>query len=277
MRFLIVFFVFTTLLAKAQFSPLPSPGASISQIIGITKISIEYSRPGVKSRNIFGGLIPYNKIWRTGANASTKIEFSNDVYLNGTFVKSGKYALLTIPTQFDWILVLSTDLNVTEQTYNKDFDVLRTSIPSFPMDFTENLTFEFSDVKEDKAFLNIFWEKIKVKIPITVNNEATLMLAIDQKNNETAGAFQQVAEYMLNKNMSLEKATEYIDKSISLKETFRNNWVKARILEKNGKNTEALSFLMKAQALGTQDEVYSFFKEGIEQNIEVLKGKLGKK
>lgn len=275
--FFCLILLISSISVEAQFSPLPSSNASVSQIVGITKINIEYSRPGVKSRKIFGGLIPFNSIWRTGANAATKIEFSNDVSINGSLLKAGKYSIVSIPTQFNWIIIFSSDLNVTEQTYNKDFDVLRISVPNLENQFTENLTFEFTDVKEDQAFLNLFWDKTLVKIPISVNNENSLISAIEIKNLETAAAFQQVAEYMLNKDMDLIKAKEYIDKSIILKETFRNHWIKGRLLEKEGNLAEALKFLMKADKLGQSDQVYSFFKPGIEQHIQLLKEKTGLK
>lgn len=258
----------------AQTTPQPSPGASFTQTVGITKISVEYSRPGVKNRTVFGGLLPYGKVWRTGANAPTTIEFSNDIIVNGMPLKADTYAIMSFPNPEEWTIVFSTNLEVTQETYNEVDDELRIKVKPFRIPFTETFTIGISDVSDDLAKLNIMWENTGVSLNLAVNNEATIITAIDQKNMEAAGSFQQAAEYLLNKNLDLSTAMDYINKSIYLHETFRNHWIKSIILRKVGKNGDALKFAVKAQQLGADDPVYPFFKEPIEKAIVELKSSL---
>lgn len=258
----------------AQVTPQPSPGASVSQTVGINKISVEYSRPGVKGRAIFGGLIPFGKVWRTGANSSTKIETSGDITVQGQVLKAGKYAILSIPAADEWTVIFSKDLGVSEQSYKEADDVLRVKATPSAVAATESFTIDFSDVKDDNALLNFSWEKTKVSLTIGVNNEAAINEAVTKKNAETAGALSSAAEYMLNKGMDVNKALTLVEQSIALKETFRNLWVKAQLLDKLGKPAEALALATKAQTLGAADPVYQFFKDGIEKGITTFKTKI---
>ncbi|MCR9066692.1 MAG: hypothetical protein NXI00_22150, partial [Cytophagales bacterium] len=123
------------------------------------------------------------------------------------------------------------------------------------------------------AMLNILWEETRVSLNLTVDNEYTIVSAIEAKNNEAAGAFQQAAEYMVNREINIEKALEYVDKSISLKQTVRNTWIKSVILRKLGDNDGALNFALKAKELGMNDPIYSFFEQAIETAIIELSGK----
>ena len=111
----------------AQITPAPSPGAAISQVVGVTKISIDYSRPSLKGREIFGKLIPFDKVYRTGANSSTKIETTGDITVQGQVLKAGKYSIMSIPNQTNWTIIFSKKLDVTEQNYSASDDVLVTS------------------------------------------------------------------------------------------------------------------------------------------------------
>jgi hypothetical protein len=270
--FLVILVLFVSIFdLTAQVAPQPSPGASFSQTLGITKITVDYSRPGVKARTIFGGLLKYGEVWRTGANATTKITFSNDVNINGEAIKAGEYALLTIPNKDKWIVIFNEDLSATQANYNKSKDVLRITAAPYKTDFTETFTIDISDVHEDIAKLNIYWEQTGISLNVSVNNEAIINAAVSARNNEAAGAFQQAAEYMVNKNMDLGMALEYIEKSINLQETFRNIWIKSVILRQMGRNSEALKMALKAQSLGTNDPVYQLYKEAIEKGILELR------
>ena len=142
---------------------------------------------------------------------------------------------------------------------------------SFKTDFTETFTIDVSDVHEYMARLNFYWEHTKISLQLTVDNESVINAAVATRNIEAAGAFQQAAEYMVNKNMDLAKALEYIEKSILLQETFRNTWIKSVILRQMGRNTDALKMALKAQNLGGNDPVYQLFKEPIEKAILELR------
>ena len=258
----------------AQLTPAPSPGASVSQVVGVTKISIDYSRPSLKGREIFGKLIPFDKVYRTGANSSTKIETTGDIMVQGQLLKAGKYAIMSIPNQTNWTVIFSKKLDVTEANYAAADDVLR--VMTRPQDIAnvESFTIDFSDVKDDAASMNISWEKTKISLAITVDNIASIENAVTAKNNDAANTFQQAADYMLQKGLDLNKALGMVDKSLALRENFRNNWIKAQILEKLGKSSDAMGFALKAQALGASDGSYQFFKDGIEKGITDMKAKL---
>lgn len=261
-------------LTFAQITPAPSPGASISQVVGVNKITIEYSRPSLKGREIFGKLIPFDKVYRTGANAATKIELTGDITVQGQPLKAGKYAIMSIPNQTNWTIIFSKKLDVTEQNYNAADDVLRVTARPQDISPVETLTFDFSDLKDDGATLNFSWEKTKVSLNIGVDNAASIENAVNQKNTDASNTFQQAADYMLQKGMDLTKALSLIDKSLALRENFRNNWIKAQILDKLGKSSDALGFALKAQSLGAGDGSYQFFKDGIEKGINEIKAKI---
>ncbi|WP_341225014.1 DUF2911 domain-containing protein [uncultured Arcticibacterium sp.] len=256
---------------QAQVTPQPSPGASFSQTLGITKISVDYSRPGVKARTIFGGLLKYGEVWRTGANAATKIKVSNDIKVNGQTLKAGEYAILSFPGQQEWKVVFNTVTTTNQNTYDKSKDALTVTVKPYKVDFTETFTIDISDVHEDMAKLNIYWEHTGVSLQLSVNNEEAIISEVTARNDEAAGAFQQAAEYMVNKNMDLGTALEYIDKSIMLSETFRNTWIKSVIQKQMGRNTDALKMALKAQNLGANDPVYQFYKEAVEESITELR------
>ncbi|PLK42898.1 DUF2911 domain-containing protein [Emticicia sp. TH156] len=258
----------------AQVAPAPSPAATVSQVVGTTKISVDYSRPALRGREIFGKLIPFDKVYRTGANAATKIETSADITVQGKMLKAGKYAIMSIPTANSWTVIFSKDLNVTEQNYSQSNDVLRVIATAQVVPAVESFTIDFSDVKDDAANLNISWEKTKVTLAIGVDNVKAMEAAIALKSNDAAAAFQQAAEYMFQKGLDLNSALSMVDKSLALKENFRNNWVKAQILDKQGKPAEALVFALKAQTLGNGDGVYPFFKDSIEKGISEIKAKI---
>ncbi|RYU95686.1 DUF2911 domain-containing protein [Emticicia agri] len=260
--------------AFAQVAPAPSPAASVSQVVGTAKISVDYSRPMLRGREIFGKLIPFDKVYRTGANAATKIETSSDITVQGKTLKAGKYAIMSIPSASNWTVIFSKDLNVSEQSYSQSNDVLRVTAPAQSVPTVESFTIDFSDVKDDAATLNISWEKTKVSLTIGVDNITAMDVALTQKSNDASNAYQQAAEYMVNKGLDLNKALTLIDKSLALRENFRNNWIKAQILDKLGRPSEALGFALKAQALGDGDGIYPFFKDGIEKGITDMKAKI---
>ncbi|MCH7826673.1 MAG: DUF2911 domain-containing protein [Bacteroidetes bacterium] len=150
-----------------------SPKAEVSQTIGLTEVSISYSRPGVKEREIWGGLVPYNKVWRTGANEATKITFSTDVKINGKELKKGVYAFFAIPTKKEWTLIFN---NVADQwgafTYNEAKDALRIETKPVSGNFSEWLYYSFTDMDVKKrgnpnsGVVSLNWGKLKV--PFTV-------------------------------------------------------------------------------------------------------------
>jgi hypothetical protein len=151
-----------------ELKPRPSPAAKVSQQVGITMVEVDYSSPAVKKRKIWGDLVAEGKLWRTGANASTKITFSKDVTIGGKPVPAGTYALLTIPTPKSWTVILNKDVSLggNMDKYKQDQDVARFTVTPKTAPARERLTFIFSDVTDDAATLDMEWEKVRISIPI---------------------------------------------------------------------------------------------------------------
>lgn len=155
-----------------------SPKASVSQAIGFTSITVEYSRPGVKGRKVWGDLVPFKELWRTGANEATKITFSTDVWAGGKKLRAGAYSFFTIPSESEWTIIFNKDADQWGPfTYNEVEDALRIKVKPVSSSFREWLSFEFSDMKiqptgkKNSAVLNLVWEKLKVPIKIEVDTK----------------------------------------------------------------------------------------------------------
>ena len=148
----------------------PSPEAKVSQQVGNTMVTVDYSSPAVKKRKIRGDLVPEGKLWRTGANASTKVTFSKDVTVGGKAVPAGTYSLLTIPTGKSWTVILNKNVGIggNVDKYKEAEDVARFTSAPKAIPARERLTFIFSDVTDDAASLDLEWEKVRVSIPIKI-------------------------------------------------------------------------------------------------------------
>jgi hypothetical protein len=170
--FIGIFAMLFSLQVNAQDQPAPSPLGKVYQRVGVTDIEVTYSRPGVKGRTIFAadGLVPFGKLWRTGANAATKISFSTDVTVGGKKVEAGDYAIFTIPDADEWIFILNTDAEQSGTgSYTEDKDAARIAVT--PEEFpgpVETMTFVFANVKDTSADLLLVWENTLVRVPIEV-------------------------------------------------------------------------------------------------------------
>ena len=155
--------------AQQQKTPPPSTKVTIKQEFGLSAIDLSYSRPNVKGRKIFGELVPFGKIWRTGANAATTIAFGADVTIGGKKVPAGKYGLLTIPEQNEWTVIISKQTDVTSaEAYKEAEDLVRVKVKAMPMDYPiETFTISPSNVKASSLDLVILWDKTMLSLPIT--------------------------------------------------------------------------------------------------------------
>jgi len=204
---------------NAQLSlPQPSPNASVTQTIGLTDITIEYATPAAKGRTIFGGLVPYNELWRTGANASTKVSFSRDVEIMGSKLPKGKYALLSIPAKDNFTVIFNKDVNASVDSYKKEEDQLRVSIPVSSCDHRERMTFMFADFTDSKGLIVMEWEKTRITIPVVVDTDVQAMENISRELGRTWRTYNAAARYHLDNKKELEKGLEYVDQSLALKE-----------------------------------------------------------
>lgn len=242
--------------------PRPSPTAKVSQMVGLTEISVDYSSPAAKGRKVFGGLVPFGQLWRTGANAATKITFSKDVTIEDKPVPAGTYALFSIPTATGWTLILNKNPNQggTEQ-YKQDLDLARFSVKAQASAMRERLTFLFSNTTDSTTSLDLEWEKVRVSLPIKAGTDA--QVAANIKGLETGAwrPWNSAARYLLESKKDLDQALGLIDRSLSLKEDWFNTWTKAQIVAAKGKPAEACPLAQKAQSLGEKSDSFFFAAE----------------
>ena len=221
--------IFTLLAFSYSFSqiktPQPSPAASMNQVVGLTEIEVEYSRPSMRGREIFGNLVPYGKIWRTGANASTKISFSDDVVINDNKVKAGKYSVFTIPNQPEWEFILYNDTSV--RGVPGDWDdknvVLSTMVEmkKLPEPISvETFTIAFDALNNNYAVMLMMWDDVYVPVTINVPTRDIVKKNIQEVMSKSpkASDYYAAAVYYMQENADLNMALEWMDKAIEMSE-----------------------------------------------------------
>ena len=235
--------------------PPPSPPQTIKQDFGISSIELSYSRPGVKGRKVFGDLVPYGAVWRTGANSATTIDFAGDVTIGTTKVPAGKYGLLTIPDKDNWTIIITKQLDVTNPAdYKQESDVVRVNIkPMTLKDKMETFTMQFANVKPSTCDLQMMWENTAVAMPISSDVETVVMKEIDEAMNKDNRPYFQSALYYLNNGKDLNQAIAWFDKAITQQPD--GYWIyhqKANALAKLGKKDEAKATAQKSIELAKE-------------------------
>ena len=255
--------------------PAPSPKARIEQRVGLTDFSVDYSSPGVKGRKIWGELVPFDKTWRTGANAATKLTASRDFTFGGKPVPAGSYALYTVPGKTTWVVALNSNLQAQgNEGFDVKQDVARVTVTPQAIKGRERLTFLFSDTSDEAVRLDIEWEKLRVSVPIQVATKAQVLTAIDKALDDSWRPHFASARYLLENGGDLTKALGYVDQSIAIKPTWWNVWVRAQILAKQNKKEDAVATGEKAMQLGVGDRVFeSFFKDEVGKTVASWKKK----
>ncbi len=253
--------------------PRPSPNAKASQFIGVTEVSVEYSSPTVKNRKIWGGVVPYDKVWRAGANAATKITFAKDVVIDGKPVAAGSYAFFVIPTATKWTLILNRDpKGAGVFGYDKANDVLRVDVKPQPIPMRERLIYTFSNFTDTQGQLDLEWEKLRGSLPIKVKTDEQVAASIKGLESGGWSPWAQAARYELEKK-NLDEGLKLVETSITIKETWFNDFVKAQLLAARGNIKEALPLAEKAKQLGEQDPPNFFLKDDVEGAIKQWKTK----
>ena len=242
--------------AAAQFQPpRPSPKASVAQTIGLTDVAVSYSRPSVKGRVIWGGLVPYDKPWRTGANEATTISFSDDVTVNGQKLAAGTYAIVTIPGKDEWTVIFNKDTKLWFETeYDAAKDVLRVKAKPETAPHMESLEISFPAVGPDSGQMAFHWEKVLVPLSIGTDTKAKAM-ALAKKEVEKASAEAwrtplRAGRWAWESKASLDEALAWTDKSIAVQENWSNLSLKAQILADQGKTKDAIAVAEKAIQVG---------------------------
>ncbi len=233
-------------------TPAPSPSQTIKQDFGLSSVELSYSRPAMKGRKIFGDLVPFGKVWRTGANNATTLTFGEEVTIGGTKVPAGKYGLLTIPDKKSWTIIISKQTDVTSPAaYKQDQDVVRVEAKTMEMNSTmESFTIQFADVKPTSCELHIMWDKTAVALPISVDVEKKVMAQIDQLMNKDNRPYFNAAMYYMENGKDLNQALSWFDKAVEMNPSaFWIHHQRANCLAKLGKKAEAKTAAEKSKEL----------------------------
>lgn len=224
----------------AQELPQPSPTSTIVQRIGLTDVEVVYSRPSAKERTIFGDLVPYNELWRTGANSCSRISFSTDVELAGNKVKAGEYGLFSVPGEENWTIVISKQTNLWGVGgYNESEDVVRFDVASENSDYDETFEISFTDLTQSGGQLSIEWADTEVNVPISVDSQTQSAINVSKAIAEANRSYRNAASFYSGQG-DHDKAIATIDLAVELDpNNWYTNWVKAEILAAAGKSKEA--------------------------------------
>lgn len=241
--------------AQGLNTPQPSPTQTVKQNFGLSSIELSYSRPGVKGRKIFGDLVPYGNVWRTGANQATTLTFGDDVTIGGVKIKAGKYGLLTIPEKKSWTIIISKQTGVTSPAdYKQDQDVVRVDAKTNATgDAIETFTIEFANVKPNTCDLEIKWDKTSVSLPISTDVETKVMAQIDQLMNKDNRPYYNAAMYYMDNGKDLNQALSWFQKAAEMQP--KAFWIQhqlANCLAKLGKKDEAKAAAEKSKALAAE-------------------------
>lgn len=229
--------------------PALSPTSKLTQEFSTSSIEISYSRPSMRGRKIFGDLVPYGQVWRTGANSATKVKFGEDVILGGQEIKAGEYALYTIPETKEWTIILNKGVgNWGQFGYDTKDDIARFKvIPKMKDGNTQTFTITITNITYNTCNIEMAWEKTKIILPVKSNNEERLNTAIDKAINNPTLPYFPAANYYFETNQKLDLAYSYVNKALENNPKAFYMWnLKARIAQKMGKKDEAIAAAEKS-------------------------------
>jgi hypothetical protein len=259
--------------ARAQFKnggqavelrlPTLSQRAIGTQRIGLTDITVNYCRPLVGGREIWGKAVPYGQVWRSGANENTTISFTDDVSVEGHALPAGTYGLHTIPTADQWTIIFSKNSTSWGSfSYDEKEDALRVTVKPHPAEFVEALAYSFDEPKPDSVAVTLRWEKVAVPFRVSADVNAIVLRSIQNQLRNTGGftwaGYDEAANWLIDANSNLDQAMKWENQSIQIEERFENLLGKSQILEAQGKKQEAEALKTKAleTASGVQLHVY---------------------
>lgn len=236
-------------------TPAPSPTQTLKQDFALSSIEVTYSRPAAKGRKIFGDLVPFGKIWRTGANASTKVTFGEDVKVGGMPVKAGSYAIYSVPTANDWEIIINKGANNSGLTgYKTEDDVARFKVPSMQLPMMiENFTIILGNLTASSADIQILWENTAVQIPVVADIDTKIMAQISSAMTVDSRPYFQAASYYFDNGKDINKALEWANKAVEAQPTAY--WVmhlKAKVQAKAGDKAGAKTTAMKSMEMAKE-------------------------
>ncbi|MEO5948579.1 MAG: DUF2911 domain-containing protein [Chitinophagaceae bacterium] len=249
--------------AQTLKTPQISTTQTIKQNFALSSIEITYSRPGVKGRKIFGGLVPYDTLWRTGANTANILTFNDTVFINGTKINPGPYGLVSIPHEKNWTLIITKQLNVTSPgTYKKDQDVVRVEAKTKELnERLEIFTMQFANIKNGSCELWLMWDKTAVSLPITANIDEAMKAQITELLKKDNRPYYNAGMYYMNNDLDLKQALVWFDKALELEPNLlRTHYQRANCLNKMGRKEEAKTAAKKGLELAKAQKDDNFLK-----------------
>jgi Tfp pilus assembly protein PilF len=262
-----VFVSLLPLAAMAQFpgltTPDISPEAAASQVIGLTEMKVSYHRPAIHGRKVWGGLVPYDQVWRAGANENTTVTFSTPVTVNGKTLAAGTYGLHMIPTAGDWTAIFSKEAGAWGSfSYDPKEDAARVTATPEAAPMQERLGFSFDEPTEDSVVLALRWEKLRVPLTIKVDVGRTVL---DNYKEQLRGlprfgsqGWSQAAQWAAQHNLELDDALVWVDRAIGMSRNFTNLRTKALVLTKRGDNAGAEQLSREALTVATETEINAY-------------------
>ena len=274
-------FLFCAVNVNSQINhPKASPFTKIEQEVGLSKITLEYSRPAVRGRKIFGDLVPYGRIWRVGANESTKITIDTDVEVMGNILPAGTYALYAFPEKEEWQIVFHKNISHWgdgRKNYSPDEDAFRIKIRPEPSEaYQENFLISFDSITHNSLDMILTWENTKIRIPITIDTQTLMELEIvgQLKSNPSAQTYYEAARYFEEQKINYPLALAYVNKALELGgDTYYFHRVKSLVEAALGDYEAALKSAEKSLALAQKEEKDEFVRMN-EKNIILWKEKL---
>ena len=243
-------------------TPAPSPTQTIKQDFGLSSVELIYSRPGMKGRKIFGDLVPWNKVWRTGANNATRIKFNDDVTFGGQTLKAGEYALYTVPGENEWEIIINKGSANWGTEYKQEDDIFRVKAKPMKLDQpVESFTMQFANVKPTSTDLRIMWDRTAVAVPITTDIDKKVMAQIDNLIKKDNRPYFQAAMYYMDNGKDLNQSLQWFDKAIE--QNPNGYWIyhqKANALAKLGKKDEAKSTAQRSMQLARDQKNDDYVK-----------------
>lgn len=235
--------------------PRPSPNAVVKQTVGLTDITVAYSSPAVRGRKIWGTVVPYDEVWRAGANECTKVTFSTPATIGGKPVPAGTYALFLLPTKTGWTFILNKDTTLWgSDGYKSSEDVLRVPATASSISARERLAYSILDFTNDAGTLALEWDTVRVAVRFELNTQAAALAQIRALKTDDWRLYNRAARYLLDSKIEPAYALELANKSIKLKEGWENDWTKAQLLAASGNKRDAVTTAQRAQELGKKSK-----------------------
>lgn len=249
-----------------------SPFASVTQTVGVTEMTITYHRPGVKGREIWGKLVPYNTVWRSGANNATVFSFSDDVQINGTTLKAGKYSFFTIPGESEWKVIFNSNADQWgAYSYDSTKNVLVFAVKPEQAPHEEWLSYSFSDLTMNSAKVSLRWEKLAIPFTISTNTDANIKNYETTYKNNAAQQAAIYARYTLDTKTDIDRGLEAVDRAIALNPSYGNFSTKAQLLAQKEQWAEAVKVGEQAVEVGKKTNANT---ESLEKMLNEWKAKL---